>query len=628
LEGLLEPNDFDVLVEKALSSMKATRKYLKDHPNLTPPQTLTLLDSISSDFCGVIDAAELCRNVHSSLEYKHSAEKAFEKLSVYMHDLNADDSLNKRLQDISSNPELWESLTEEEKLFVKNMADEFESEGIHLQGQLKELAMQLRLHVVGCETAFSQQLVSNNIADASKVHVGPFSDSEKMVHLQQWAAQHVEQIPHPSVSHSGSPAASASASASQCYFTACTDRRIVSALLNSIDDSAVRKNLWLDSYHHPAANIHAFGGLLKNRSLLAKALGYESFAHKCLTGSALGTPEAVADLLTDLSGASKHQTLQELAHLSAVKSGSYVGGGLMSKVASMWGSSSSSNGSSSSSSSDGIGKFNERDTVYPWDLSYVSSQYLAQRQEQRDGRSLFGAGAGAGVQQRIRSYFPLDACIEGLQLVSQRLFGISLHPEPMGQHDGWSTSGTSSSGSKISSNSNRSSSSSSSINGDNANELVQKYVVRRDATGEVIGTVYMDLFQRADKFPGAAHFTVQCGCQRLQTTHYSSSSSSSSSGNSTGCVIADDLRTEAQLPVVALVFHFRNAASSSSSASSSSASARRSAMQQSLLSLQEVETLHHEWGHALHTLLSETKFQHLSGTRGKPDFVEVYEYPA
>jgi mitochondrial intermediate peptidase len=138
--------------------------------------------------------------------------------------------------------------------------------------------------------------------------------------------------------------------------------------------------------------------------------------------------------------------------------------------------------------------------------------------------------------------------------------------------------------------------------------------------------VYMDLFQRADKFPGAAHFTVQCGCQRLQTTHFSS-------GDGTGCVIADDLRTEAQLPVVALVFHFRNAASSSSSSSSSSsasssASARRSAMQQSLLSLQEVETLHHEWGHALHTLLSETKFQHLSGTRGKPDLVEVYKYPA
>jgi mitochondrial intermediate peptidase len=36
-----------------------------------------------------------------------------------------------------------------------------------------------------------------------------------------------------------------------------------------------------------------------------------------------------------------------------------------------------------------------------------------------------------------------------------------------------------------------------------------------------------------------------------------------------------------------------------------------------------VETLHHEWGHALHSLLSRTTFQHLSGTRGGVDFVEV-----
>ena len=42
-----------------------------------------------------------------------------------------------------------------------------------------------------------------------------------------------------------------------------------------------------------------------------------------------------------------------------------------------------------------------------------------------------------------------------------------------------------------------------------------------------------------------------------------------------------------------------------------------------LLSLMEVETLHHEWGHLLHSLLSRTSFQHLSGTRTAMDFSEV-----
>jgi intermediate peptidase len=38
---------------------------------------------------------------------------------------------------------------------------------------------------------------------------------------------------------------------------------------------------------------------------------------------------------------------------------------------------------------------------------------------------------------------------------------------------------------------------------------------------------------------------------------------------------------------------------------------------------QEVETLFHEFGHALHSLLSRTNFQHMSGTRASMDFVET-----
>ena len=64
-----------------------------------------------------------------------------------------------------------------------------------------------------------------------------------------------------------------------------------------------------------------------------------------------------------------------------------------------------------------------------------------------------------------------------------------------------------------------------------------------------------------------------------------------------------------QLPVVALSFNF---------VSKSTSSARKT-----LLSLGDIETLHHEWGHALHSLLSRTTFQHLSGTRGATDFIEV-----
>ena len=69
-----------------------------------------------------------------------------------------------------------------------------------------------------------------------------------------------------------------------------------------------------------------------------------------------------------------------------------------------------------------------------------------------------------------------------------------------------------------------------------------------------------------------------------------------------------------QLPVVALSFNFIQPSNTGLLYNKISN-----------LSLSDIETLHHEWGHALHSLLSRTTFQHLSGTRGATDFVEVQD---
>lgn len=88
--------------------------------------------------------------------------------------------------------------------------------------------------------------------------------------------------------------------------------------------------------------------------------------------------------------------------------------------------------------------------------------------------------------------------------------------------------------------------------------------------GEFLGIVYFDVFARLNKFPGSAHFTLRAGY-------------------------------EAQTPIIALVL----------------------SLQGENLHLSGLESLYHEFGHALHSLLSRTRYQHLAGTRGATDFVEV-----
>ncbi|PWA48558.1 zincin-like metalloprotease [Artemisia annua] len=105
-----------------------------------------------------------------------------------------------------------------------------------------------------------------------------------------------------------------------------------------------------------------------------------------------------------------------------------------------------------------------------------------------------------------------------------------------------------------------------------------------------LGYIYLDLNSRVGKYPGCAHFAIRGGC-RVSKTEY-------------------------QLPVIALVCNF--------SKSHNSTAVR--------LNHSDVDTLFHEFGHALHSLLSRTDYQHFSGTRVAFDMAEtpsnLFEYYA
>lgn len=96
-----------------------------------------------------------------------------------------------------------------------------------------------------------------------------------------------------------------------------------------------------------------------------------------------------------------------------------------------------------------------------------------------------------------------------------------------------------------------------------------------------LGTLYLDLSARPGKLNGAAHFTVQCG-REVPLGSY-------------------------RAPVVALSCNFEKD--------------RRA--REPLLSHHQLETLLHEFGHVLHSVLGRTRHQHLSGTRSVADVVEV-----
>jgi intermediate peptidase len=157
----------------------------------------------------------------------------------------------------------------------------------------------------------------------------------------------------------------------------------------------------------------------------------------------------------------------------------------------------------------------------------------------------------------VSPYLTLQNCLEGMKLLCDKLFGIKMQEENMLVDERWDVGAS-----------------------PPPDDIRIRRFVFSDETGRSLGTMYLDLHPREGKYGHAAHFTVRCGC-----------------------LTGVQEPAEYQLPIIALVCNL--------SASSPT----------SMLSHSEVETLFHEFGHALHSLLSRTKFQHLSGTRAAMDFV-------
>ena len=156
-------------------------------------------------------------------------------------------------------------------------------------------------------------------------------------------------------------------------------------------------------------------------------------------------------------------------------------------------------------------------------------------------------------------YFGAVAVARGVSRLAERVFGVSLAFQEMLPGEAWCAD-------------------------------ARKLVARDAETNEALGVIYLDVVARPGKFPHAAHFVARCGRER-------------------GKDLSFPRGKERTLPSVALVCNFGGQAGTT--------------FEDTYLTHSELETFMHELGHAMHSILSRTEYQHLSGTRCAADLVEV-----
>uniref|UniRef100_A0A8D0S9Y5 Peptidase M3A/M3B catalytic domain-containing protein n=1 Tax=Sus scrofa TaxID=9823 RepID=A0A8D0S9Y5_PIG len=173
--------------------------------------------------------------------------------------------------------------------------------------------------------------------------------------------------------------------------------------------------------------------------------------------------------------------------------------------------------------------------LMPWDPPYYSSLIRAERSSVEPGA--YGP------------FFSLGACMDGLDVLLGRLLGVSLRVQQPAPGEVWA-------------------------------QDVRKLAVVHESEG-LLGYIYCDFFQRADKPHQDCHFTIRGGRVREDGSY--------------------------QLPVVVLMLNLPQPSRDSPT----------------LLTPGMMENLFHEMGHAMHSMLGRTRYQHVTGTRCPTDFAEV-----
>jgi len=523
LPNLHKPADFLSLASNAMTECNSLREILRhsvetDQP-MSPKETLFLLDDISNTVCSVIDASELCRSVHASPEWRHSAGQAFQLLSEYIAELNADVNLYRSLVPITSDPTVMMGLEEEERRMAVLLKKEFERDGIHLKEEERKEVQQLSGFVVQLETLFTENLLRHTAFEVGGELSQEVTNTIPMHALKQVVPQE---------------------NASPNSVMLSTEPQIANSLLKYSSSPSLRKEVYFETNTCCPQNLEVLDALISQRHLLSTKMGYESYAHYFLTDKMAQSPENVRAFLSNVQNKCEGQFKEDLATLKGVK----------------------------------MQMTGNSDPIEAWDISYYTGLV----------KSHLHGDIGEGDSATLSGYFTVESSLDGMKILVQRLFGIVMKEANLTAGERWVDTNDYGRDDRLRNSSENM-----------IPDRIQKFVFHEEEGGMPLGTMYLDLHPREGKYSHAAHFTVRCGCKVRNKQ--------ADSGNR-------DL-SEHQLPIVALVCNLSPPNSSAGSGSPA------------ILSHQEVETLFHEFGHAMHSLLSRTSFQHLSGTRAAMDFVET-----
>jgi intermediate peptidase len=463
------------------------------------------MDRLSDMLCRVIDLSDFVRSTHPDIAIQFAANTAHSMMYEYMNVLNTTTGLNKQLEIAMSNPDIFHSWTEEEKVVARSLQRDFAQSAISLPKVVREKFVSLQ----------------NEINQTGHEFMEVMAPEKRTVTIQSSKLKGMNPMLVRSHTKWGQT-------------TLPVGGDVAMEAVRTVQDEDVRREIYIAGRTVSKAQLSRLDELLFRRAELAKLTGYDNYGQHALGDKMAKSPESVSQFLNALSLGNKPRAQKETVDL------------LKAKMKSL-------------SASTPI--------LQPWDKDFFMSQIRASMR------------STVRTSDFLSTYFSLGRVMQGLSRLFTRLYGIRFVPHETLQGETW--------------------------NGD---------VRRLDVVSETDGLVavlYCDLFSRPGKSPNPAHFTLRCSREILPHELEEACSepnilfSTPEEATNDGMATSKATGTLKQLPTIALICDFR------------------AHTQPSLLSFSEVQTLFHEMGHAVHSILGRTSLQEVSGTRCATDFAEL-----
>ncbi|PWY98831.1 mitochondrial intermediate peptidase [Testicularia cyperi] len=555
------------------------------------------LDRLSDLLCGVIDMAELVRNAHPNPDWAEAANAAYEYLCGYMNVLNTHTGLYRVLKNILATPDIVSNLSTEAVAVAQVFLRDFEKSGIHLPPSERERFVQLSDEILVLGRGFLQDIAGNDASDDFARSVGSDGVNE------DGNPQDSVQIPSDWL-YDMSPQLVRALKSSCLYerdgvlhFSALDHPWAFQTILKYAPDARARKAAFRAANYGSRAQVQRLERLLKARAELATLTGAASYSEMALGDKMAKEPRNVEEFLRALTHHHRPRAAKDLDKLRNLKLQDSLSGQSTSP-------SSPSSSSSSSSARARSSVFNPRPSLpkfEPWDREMYTDHH-------------FRAPSLRSVQP-LSPYFSLGSVFAGLSRLFSSLYGIRFRASTLAPGEVWS---------------------------DGPGDVMKVEVLdaREGAKGGsdgaaegLIGTIYADLWGRDGKPGGAAHYTVRCSRRvdkddeagdfefgraedgsRVRPEHLGTQAQGFGNPLQAPTFQQRDRAGSYQLPVVVLMCDFSRPGNALGASGGTGPC---------LLAWHEVETLFHEMGHAVHSMIGRTSYHNVSGTRCATDFVEL-----